>query len=99
MEKKYKHFFGLTSGDIYVVEEDEIKNLDNYQIPLTAAPKGSCKKCFGKRHIGYNTIYKIYQPCRCVKKLFDLSEVNDVKIDTKQTNDEALKNATEQAQS
>jgi len=31
---KLVHFFSLTSGETYKVFEDEIKNLDKYQIPL-----------------------------------------------------------------
>jgi len=52
MSNKLKIYFSLISGDIYYIEEDEIKNLDQTQIPLKQKPRSNCKQCFGRFHIG-----------------------------------------------
>lgn len=64
--------FSLVSGDIYEIESDELKNLDQYQIPLKKRPKQNCKKCYGRLYIGYNKTIQIYQPCpSCVQRCVD----------------------------
>lgn len=81
---KLKLFFSLLSGDIYQIESDEVKNLDDYQIPLLQRPNTSCKKCYGRLYHMYNTTTKIYQPCpRCARKCFDFKSMKtEIKIET-----------------
>ena len=38
-------------------------------IPLGKAPKPSCKKCYGRGHVGRNVDTGKYVPCSCVKPL------------------------------
>lgn len=70
--KKRKLFLSIISGEIYEIDEDEIKNLDAYQIPLKQRPNSSCKKCYGRGYIGFNIITKSYELCRrCGRKIID----------------------------
>jgi hypothetical protein len=81
-DKKFKLFLSMVSGEIYQVEEDEVKNLDDQQIPLLDRPNPNCKKCYGRGHIGYNTIFKVYEPCRkCGKKIFDREAIRQKMTD------------------
>jgi hypothetical protein len=85
MSSELKRFFSLLSGEIYQVEEDEIENLDQYQIPLLKSPPSNCKKCYGRMHIGYNQKLKIYEMCRkCVNKCVDFKALKsaDIKVET-----------------
>jgi hypothetical protein len=66
--------FSLITGDIYQIEVDEMKNMDKYQIPLTKRPSTSCKKCYGRFHIGYNTVVKVYRLCpKCIPSCVDFN--------------------------
>ena len=72
-------FFSMVTGEIYEVESDEVNNLDRYQIPLCGRP-GSCKKCYGRMHMGKNITVGVYMLCtHCAKKYVDFSLIkNDV---------------------
>ena len=86
-----KLFFSLISGDMYYVEEDEIKNLDKSQIPLTVKPKSNCKKCYGRFYTALETKKKYYIPCpRCMKKCVDWNALKDgdVVIETPRSTNE-----------
>lgn len=68
-------YFSLTSGEIYAICADEIKNLDDFQIPLKSRPK-SCKVCYGRMHVGFLTTHGIYLMCpKCAIKHVIISEV------------------------
>ena len=72
-------FFSLTSGEIYNIAEDEVKNLDKNQIPLKNKPPRKCNRCYGRmyegKHLqkdtdGWTADY--YIPCsKCSKKCVD----------------------------
>lgn len=72
-------FFSLTSGEIYNIAEDEVKNLDKNQIPLKNRPKDNCKKCYGRmyesKHLRKESegwVFDYYTPCsKCSKKCVD----------------------------
>lgn len=67
-----KLFFSLVSGEMYYIEEDEIKNLDNSQVPLLKKPKSNCKKCYGRFYTGFEVNKKYYMPCtKCSKSCVD----------------------------
>ena len=83
------------SGKIYEVEEDEIKNLDDYQIPLNSKPKPNCK-CYGRGYKLYNRTQQYYQPCpQCIrKKVFDLDKMKR-DVETKKFKEEIHQGAEE----
>lgn len=77
--------FSLITGDVYSIELDEMKNMDKYQIPLKQKPSASCKKCYGRMHVGFNTTTKVYMPCRrCVTKCVDFKQIanEEIQIET-----------------
>ena len=71
-----KLYFSLLSGEIYEIEEDEVKNLDKYQIPLLSRPRHSCRKCYGRLYTGYNATLKVFQICQpCVDRHVDFKSL------------------------
>jgi hypothetical protein len=79
--------FSMVTGDIYTIEKDELKNMDQQQVPLVKRPSSSCKKCYGRFHAGYNRTTGVYMPCsKCIKKCVDfeslLSEGNKIEKPT-----------------
>ena len=97
-----KCFFSMVSGEIYHVEEDEVKNLGKDQIPLKEKPKSNCKKCYGRfftgRHmkrVDNNWVQDYYIPCpKCAQKYIDWATFKEeVQVEsTKTTNELADKN-------
>jgi len=70
--------YSLITGDMYVIESDELKNMDKYQIPLLKKPSTSCNKCYGRMYSDYNINLKIYTPCsKCINKCGDFSKYTD----------------------
>lgn len=94
MKEDLRLYFSIISGELYHIEEDEIKNLDETQIPLLKKPSSSCKKCYGRFYVGqqaYNTPsgWKngYYLPCpKCAKKCVDFSRMKSEVIDAKKLN-------------
>ena len=79
--KELKLFFSLISGDMYYVEEDEVKNLDKSQVPLLKKPKENCKKCYGRFYTMFETIKKYYIPCpKCMKTCVDWDAMKNEEI-------------------
>ena len=64
-------FYSLLSGEIYEVGRDEIKNLDQFQVPLKGSPKTSCKKCYGRGFVGFDVHRKYYRMCKCLNSQID----------------------------
>jgi len=86
-----KLYFSMISGDMYYIEEDEIKNMNSSQLPLIGKPKDNCKKCHGRFHQGYEIHKKYYVPCsKCFKKYIDWSAMKheDAIIETPRTTSE-----------
>lgn len=79
-DKKKLIYYSLLSGDVYEISEDEIENLDDYQIPLLKKPKPNCKGCYGRGYIGYNSIKKYYPMCRCTSKNIDRERVEEINL-------------------
>jgi hypothetical protein len=77
-----KLYFSLISGEIYYIGEDEIRNLDSAQIPLTKKPNSSCKKCYGRLYIYHDQRGKYYTPCpSCFRKCVDWNVLKSDNID------------------
>ena len=70
-----KTFFSVISGKVYVVDADEVKNLDAYQIPVLGVPKAACKKCYGRGYIGRDSKLKYYLMCPCLRKKVDFDNI------------------------
>ena len=63
------NIYNVYSGEVYELQEDELKNLLEGEIPLTSAPKRNCKKCYGRGYIGKDNDKRIFQPCtNCIEK-------------------------------
>lgn len=84
-----KYYFSIVSGEIYQLVEEFVNALDTYQIPLTKKPPTTCKKCFGRLHIGYDHTQHIYKVCpKCITKCLDTEKAEDIVIETQRlTND------------
>lgn len=78
MKDNLKLYFSLISGELFYIEEDEIKNMDETQIPLKKKPNSSCNKCYGRFHVGFHTQGKYYIPCpKCLRKCADFDLIKD----------------------
>jgi len=70
--KNLKLLFSLITGDMFYVEEDELRNFATSHVILKEKPNGSCKKCYGRFYIGKEVHKNYYIPCpRCIKKYAD----------------------------
>ena len=77
---KKKLYYSLLSGDIYEVGEDEIDNLDDFQIPLLKGPKPKCNTCYGRGFIGYDPTKRYYPMCRCLIRNIDRERVSEINL-------------------
>lgn len=69
--------FSLVSGETYRVFEDELPKLGKMVVALKEKPRHTCRQCYGRFHIGFNTILQIYQPCtKCARKYIDFDRLN-----------------------
>lgn len=76
-KKKLQVVFSFVSGEVFEVEEDEVKNLEKYQIALKKRPLSHCKKCYGRGHLGFNLKTNVYLPClRCMRACVDLEKLD-----------------------
>jgi hypothetical protein len=72
MEKEFKYYFSLVTGQKVKILSDEVSLLESYQLPLKKKPSNSCKKCYGRGYLHYDSFNQAYIPCKCIKKLVDL---------------------------
>lgn len=63
-----KLFYSIFSGMIYEVFDQEVKNLDEGQVPLKKRPNDSCKHCYGRGFASYDREKGVYPICRCMRK-------------------------------
>lgn len=76
MKEKTTYYFSIFGGYIYEANAEEEKVLDAFQIPLTEKPDSSCKKCYGRFHVGYDTEQKHFIICKsCSKKYLDVKKI------------------------
>jgi hypothetical protein len=69
--------FSMVSGETYQIFEDELAKLGTTVVVLKEHAPESCKKCFGRFHVGFNTKLQVYQPCpKCARKVIDFSRLN-----------------------
>ena len=61
--------FNTYSGETYEIEDVELKNIQEGEIPLKKQPRSSCKKCYGRGHIGFASLQHMFKPCvQCIEK-------------------------------
>lgn len=73
--------FSLITGEIYSIQNDEVKNLDEYQVPLKRLPKPSCSACYGRLHKGFFLKHKLYKLCnKCGPKCIDLEKLKSLVV-------------------
>jgi hypothetical protein len=71
--------FNAYSGELYELHEDELSNILEGEIPLTRNPNRSCKHCFGRGNLGYDSIKRIYHVCpKCVYKNIHSNYINSI---------------------
>jgi len=93
MPDNLKLYFSLVSGEMYYIEEDEVKNVKQTEIPLIAKPSDKCNKCYGRFYEGRHANLRagkwqhdFYVPCtRCSKKLVDWENLSDKDISIENT--------------
>ena len=60
--------FSVITGQVFDIDEDDVKTLFNYQIPITEQPNSKCKKCYGRGYTGIDANTKFYHMCPCTSK-------------------------------
>ena len=66
MKKLYA--FSIITGQVFEIQEEDLKVLYNYQIPVTDLPKTNCKKCFGRGYQAKDVKTQFYFMCPCLQK-------------------------------
>ena len=66
-----KIYYSIFSGIVYEVCADEVAVLDDGQVPLTAMPSKSCRKCYGRGFVTHDVKRGIYNACNCLRKHVD----------------------------
>lgn len=73
--------FSLVTGEMYNILSDELKTANEYQVPLKREPKSSCKKCYGRFHVGRNINHNLYIMCpSCSLKCIDMEKVKTLVV-------------------
>jgi hypothetical protein len=60
--------FSVITGEVYPIEQEDVKTLFKYQIPLTDKPRSSCNRCYGRGYAGVDPTTKFYQICSCMSR-------------------------------
>ena len=60
----------IITGEIFKIEEDDVKTLFKYQIPLKKKPNQSCKKCYGRGWVSTDPKNGLHYLCKCIEKCF-----------------------------
>ena len=66
--KNKLYAFSVITGQVFPIQEDDIKILFNYQIPITELPNPKCKRCYGRGYTGTDTKTKFHHMCQCTSK-------------------------------
>jgi hypothetical protein len=76
--EKTKLIYSVFSGTYYDVLEKDVKLLNVGQLPLKDKPSNSCKKCYGRGHLGKEQFTYAYAICNCVRKKIDFDLVKSL---------------------
>ena len=67
-----KTIFNVYTGETYQLNESEMKNILEGDIPLKTSPKSSCNKCYGRGYTSFDITKKSYAICpKCIDKQLD----------------------------
>jgi hypothetical protein len=66
-DKKQLYAISIVTGEIFTIEESDLKLLYPYQIPLKSKPKSNCK-CYGRGYTSINTTTRLHYLCPCITK-------------------------------
>lgn len=81
MSEEKQLMFSLITGDLYTILSDELKNMDEYQVPLIKKPKDNCNKCYGRFYTGKNLTHNLFIMCpKCSPKYIDLQKVKTLVV-------------------
>ena len=72
MNKNIIYVYSVFSGTVYEVLDEDVKYLDEGQLPLTRIPNTNCKKCYGKFNVGRDSQNLSFFPCSCLRKAVNL---------------------------
>jgi hypothetical protein len=76
------YVYSIITGQIYPIQEADLKVLFNYQIPITQLPRSSCKKCYGRGYAFREERTGFYQMCSCIgTKILPTVDINNIKIE------------------
>jgi hypothetical protein len=78
MNNKIVYAYSIFSGTVYEILEDDVKYLDEGQLPLTQKPKDNCKKCYGRLNVGRDSQNLSFFPCSCLKKIVNVDIVRSL---------------------
>lgn len=70
--------YSVFSGTLYSILKEDIKYLDEGQLPLTQMPKNNCKKCYGRLNVGRDHQNLTFQPCSCLRKIIDFDTIKSI---------------------
>lgn len=76
--KTTKLIYSVFSGTYYDVLEKDVKLLNFGQIPLKKQPPQSCKKCYGRGHVGREQKTFAYEICNCIRKNVDFDLLKSI---------------------
>jgi hypothetical protein len=80
--------FSLITGEIYTILSDELKVMDEYQVPLKQKPQSNCSKCYGRLYIGKDHIHQLYIMCpKCSIKCIDTEKIKSLIVPSNQSID------------
>ena len=72
--------FNVYTGELYELNESELKNILEGDIPLLKAPNSNCKKCYGRGHTGFDVTKRAYSIChKCIDKSLDEKHLTAIK--------------------
>ena len=78
--------FSIITGQVFPIEQDDIKLLYSYQIPLTGKPKSNCNKCYGRGYTGIAVKTKFHIMCQCTaKQILEGFDTSSISIPTMRT--------------
>lgn len=72
------YVYSVFSGTLYEIINDDIKYLDEGQLPLTKKPNTNCKKCHGRFNVGRDSQNLSFFPCSCLRKIVNVDIVKSL---------------------
>lgn len=82
MQMKTIWMYSVFSGTYYEVLEKDLNLLNIGQIPLKSKPSQSCKKCYGRGHIGREQNTYSFEICNCIRKKIDFDILKKILPET-----------------